>query len=169
MSNGGGNGENTDEQTLSRANNCCILIPWGEVPCLWGHNTTPKNRPLCLCTPLFILAPTFCSPRLLFSPRLPSPSVVAWPGNSKQEMVCLSDFSFPAALFVRLVPEDLLNTTHKAGENLNFGINKQNEIAFSLVVEYQARIEFVLTTLWVGPGIDTECFWPQLLGGATVY
>ena len=55
--------------------------------------------------------------------------------------------------------------TDKAGENLNFGINKHNEMA----VEYQAHIEFVLTTLWVGPGIDTECFWPQLLGGATVY
>ena len=110
MSNGGGNGENTDEQTLSRANNCCILIPRGEVPCLWGHNTTPKNRPLCLCTPFLSLHPLFAPCGFCLVPDSPPPSVVAWPGNSKQEMVCLSDFSFANALFVRLVPEDLPNT-----------------------------------------------------------
>ena len=89
MSNGGGNRENTDEQTLSRANNCCILIPRGEVPCLWGHNTTPKNRPLCLCTPFLSLHPLFAPRGFCLVPDSPPP--VWWPGlgiASRRWFVC---------------------------------------------------------------------------------
>ena len=35
-SNGGGNGENTDEQTLSRANNAIIQRGFGVVDCMQG-------------------------------------------------------------------------------------------------------------------------------------
>ena len=75
---GVGIGENTDEQTLSRAsaNNCCILIPRGELSHVYGGIIPPlKTGRLCLCALFILAAPTFC---LLFSPLPRQCSGLAW-------------------------------------------------------------------------------------------
>ena len=93
-------------------NNCCILIP--PIPGPWGHNTTPKNRPLLSLHPFLSLHPVFAPLWLLFSSRLPRP----WVSNSglgiasrkERWFVCRIFCSlFLPALFVRLVTLDFLN------------------------------------------------------------
>ena len=85
-----------EEQEGILMNNCCILIP--PIPGPWGHNTTPKNRPLLSLHPFLSLHPVFAPLWLLFSSRLPRP----WVSNSGLGIASRKERWFVCRIFCSL-------------------------------------------------------------------